>query len=106
MAKPSDIRPDDFWSKVAPLIGKLDFVIDAIAMYYAMIDDTTPMYAKCIIAGALAYFILPLDAIPDFIVPAGYADDAAAIATAFGLVRVFVTDAHYAQARRFLGVGA
>lgn len=69
-------------------------------------DEATPMYARCIIAGALAYFILPFDLVPDFIVPAGYADDAAAIATAIGLVRMFVTDAHYAQARRFMGVSA
>ncbi|GDX83929.1 hypothetical protein LBMAG42_57400 [Deltaproteobacteria bacterium] len=103
MSTPDDIDANSFWAKVGSLAGEVPFLVDVIAMYYAMIDDDTPWGAKCAIAGAIAYFILPLDAIPDFLFPMGYTDDAGVVAAALAVVRGFVTDAHYRQAREFLG---
>lgn len=42
-------------------------------------DENTPGKHKMIIIGALGYFILPVDLIPDFIPVAGFTDDAAAL---------------------------
>ena len=44
-----------------------------------MTDPNTPAKYKAVIAGALGYFILPIDLIPDFIPIAGYTDDLAAL---------------------------
>ncbi len=58
----------------------------AYLLYYLMTDKDTPVGAKAVIAGALAYLVLPLDFVPDFL-PVGYADDFAAVLTALKTVR-------------------
>ena len=50
-----------------------------LLLYYVLMDENTPWEHKGIIIGALGYFILPVDLIPDFIPVAGYADDVAAL---------------------------
>ena len=50
-----------------------------LLLYYVLMDENTPWEQKGIIIGALGYFILPIDLIPDFIPVAGYADDVAAL---------------------------
>ena len=41
-----------------------------------------PIEKKAVVVGALGYFILPADLIPDFIVALGYTDDTAVLAAA------------------------
>jgi len=93
---------NNFWSKVKKNAGNIPFIKDAIAMYYSMIDPLTPIAAKITIAGALAYFIMPFDAIPDILGPLGFTDDAAVIASALAIVNQYVLDIHYNQADAFL----
>ncbi|GAB4195458.1 MAG: YkvA family protein [Sandaracinaceae bacterium] len=97
-----NIDPFEFFAKVRSLVAHVPFVPDIVAMYFAMVDDDTPTWAKVQIAGALAYFLTPLDAIPDFIVPVGYGDDAAVISTCLGIVAAHVTAKHRRQAREWL----
>lgn len=52
----------------------------------------------------IAYFILPLDAIPDVIFPIGYSDDAAAITAAVAAASMSIHEVHRTQARRALGL--
>jgi uncharacterized membrane protein YkvA (DUF1232 family) len=89
---------DGFWRKARKLAGKLPFIKDAAAMYFAMLDSKTPLWAKTLIASGIAYLVLPWDAIPDVLVVVGYTDDAAVIAGTLKLVSSTVTDAHRAQA--------
>ena len=49
-----------------------------------------PLKTKLAIYGALGYFILPIDAIPDFL-PLGFSDDAAALVPAFMLASAYIT---------------
>ena len=67
-------------------------------MYYTMLDTKTPVWAKITIIAALAYFIIPIDAIPDFTPVVGFADDAGAIAAALGTVSTVMTDEHRQKA--------
>ncbi|MGJ3196969.1 DUF1232 domain-containing protein [Peribacillus castrilensis] len=43
-------------------------------MFYTLQKPTTPAWAKTVIVGALGYFILPIDLIPDLI-PGGYTEE-------------------------------
>ena len=56
-----------------------------------VLDENTPMQHKMIIIGALGYFILPVDLIPDFIPVAGFTDDAAALVACLKTVSENVT---------------
>jgi uncharacterized membrane protein YkvA (DUF1232 family) len=85
-------------TKARRFAGKLPFVRHAVAMWYALRDDETPLAAKSVIVGALAYLVLPVDMVPDFIVAFGFADDAAVLATALKTVSSHMTPAHYGKA--------
>ncbi|MCX7957717.1 MAG: YkvA family protein [Deltaproteobacteria bacterium] len=44
-------------------------------LYFAVKRPDCPLWAKSVIIGAIAYFIIPSDAIPDIIFGIGYTDD-------------------------------
>lgn len=69
-----------------------------LVLYYCFQDPDTPKWAKTVIAGALGYFIAPLDAIPDITPIVGFTDDLGALAMAFGIVAVHVKRQHHQQA--------
>jgi uncharacterized membrane protein YkvA (DUF1232 family) len=53
--------------------------------------------------GALAYFVLPADAVPDFLPALGFTDDAAIFAATLQLVSAYIRPEHREAARRALG---
>lgn len=90
------------WAKVKRTVGKVPFIIDAISLYYCAMDNKTPLKARAVAFSSLAYFILPLDIIPDAIIAAGYSDDAGAIAAAILALAPYITEEHRIKARDFL----
>ena len=92
-----------FWDKLRKTLGRIPFVEDALAAYYCAIDTSTPLYVRAVLMGALAYFIVPSDVIPDFIVGIGYTDDASVLAAAIAAVRANLKSEHFTAARAFLG---
>ena len=50
-----------------------------LLLYYVLKNPATSSKDRAKIIGALGYFILPIDLIPDFIPVAGYTDDLAAL---------------------------
>jgi uncharacterized membrane protein YkvA (DUF1232 family) len=91
-----------FWRKVRRIGARLPFAEDLLAAYYCAFDRDTPFQVKAALIGALAYFVLPFDAVPDFLPVLGFADDAAILATALRLVASHMRPAHSAAARRTL----
>ena len=71
----------------------------ALQMNYALQKPELPGWARARIVGALGYFILPLDAFPDFVPGAGYADDLGVLALAFATVASHIDDAVRAKAK-------
>ena len=89
-----------FWEKVktAALSAGRELIEKALWLYYAVIDKDTPTKAKLIITGALGYFILPFDLIPDFIPFVGYTDDLAVLVGAIMTVASNIKEEHKEKA--------
>ena len=66
-----------FWITLAKAAEKIPFLEELVAAYYCALDPQTPSRVRAILLAALAYFVLPLDSIPDFIVGFGFTDDMA-----------------------------
>jgi uncharacterized membrane protein YkvA (DUF1232 family) len=96
------VSSDAFWDKVRRTAGKVPFIDQVVAIWFCARDPATPARVKAILLGAIAYFVLPFDAIPDVLVGLGFTDDLAVIAAAVRAVLPHITDAHREQARRAL----
>jgi uncharacterized membrane protein YkvA (DUF1232 family) len=94
-----------FWTKVKRVAAKLPFIEDLLAAYYCAFDRNTPLQVKAMLVGALAYFVLPFDAVPDVMPLLGFTDDAAVLATAVKLVAAHMRPEHREAARRALARG-
>ena len=64
-----------FWEKFRRVAAHIPFTDDLLSSYYCAMDPDTPTRVRGVLLGALAYFILPIDAIPDFVIGFGYTDD-------------------------------
>ncbi len=91
-----------FWPKMRGAVSRVPFAEDAVAAYYCATDKATPLSVKGTLFGALAYFILPTDLIPDFLVGLGYVDDASVLMLALSSVRGAMTPAHKDRAKKAL----
>ncbi len=92
----------DFWPTLKRVARSIPFAEDAVAAYYCAMDRETPTHVRVTLLAALAYFVLPFDAVPDFLPIAGFADDAGVLAAALASVRMYLTDRHRDAARRAL----
>jgi uncharacterized membrane protein YkvA (DUF1232 family) len=75
-----------FWPKIRKVAARVPFASEALAVWYCARDDETPATAKGMMFAALAYFVLPTDAIPDILPVIGYTDDAAVFAALLAIV--------------------
>jgi uncharacterized membrane protein YkvA (DUF1232 family) len=96
--------PDDrrFWTKLRRGLARIPFAEDLVAAYYCALDRDTPGYVRAVLFGALAYFVLPTDMVPDFLAGLGFTDDASVIAAAIAAVGGHLAPRHREQARRRL----
>ena len=83
-----------FWSKLKRVAAHLPFAEDLLAAYYCAFDHRTPRHVQASLLGAIAYFILPFDFVPDMLPMLGFTDDAAVLATAIRMVATHVTPDH------------
>jgi len=94
-----------FWSKFRRVAARLPFAEDLLAAYYCAFDRETPRHVQLALLGALAYFILPFDFVPDMLPVLGFTDDAAVLATALRMVASHITPDHRAAAHATLRRG-
>ena len=93
-----------FWDKVshyAKAAGR-EVLETALKLYYSARDEDTPAWAKTTIIGALGYFILPLDAIPDIIAITGYTDDLSVLGLAVASVARHIKPEHKEKAKEMV----
>lgn len=93
---------EKFWIKFRETANRVPFSEDVAAAYYCALDPQTPSKVRGILLAALAYFILPLDTIPDFLVGFGLTDDLTVLTVAFTAISGNITDAHRAAAKKAL----
>jgi uncharacterized membrane protein YkvA (DUF1232 family) len=88
-----------FWPKIRKAAAHVPFAAEALAVWHCARDPETPAAAKGMMMAGLAYFVLPTDAIPDFIAGLGYTDDAAVFAALLALVGRHLRPRHRDAAR-------
>ena len=91
-----------FWPKMAKVLARIPFAENAVAAWYCAFDPATPARVKGILLAALAYFIMPIDVVPDLLIGIGFTDDMAVLATAIGLIKSHIKEEHYEAAREKL----
>lgn len=91
-----------FWPKIRRTAARIPFAGQALSVWFAARDPETPAAAKGIMLGALAYFVLPIDAIPDIFAGIGFTDDAAVIAALLATLGANIKRRHKDQAEAAL----
>ena len=94
-----------FWPVLKRAFRQIPFSRDLIAAYFCALDPRTPTRVRGILLAALAYFVLPLDGIPDILAGLGFSDDIAVLTAAFAAIRGHVREDHYVSADRALADG-
>lgn len=91
-----------FWDKLRQTARKAGkgVVYQALVLYYVLVDRHTPVRCKTLILGALGYFILPVDLVPDLVPMGGFADDLVALLGVMKAVQDCVTPSIEAEAER------
>lgn len=101
--KPVSVREDarrerrvreNFWRTAKRAARHVPFMEDVVAAYFAALDKRTPMRVRGTLLAALAYFVLPVDMIPDFIVGFGFTDDVAVLTAAIAAIQGHIKPAH------------
>jgi uncharacterized membrane protein YkvA (DUF1232 family) len=95
---------EGFWRKIRRQSRQAGALVieRALQLFYALKDPAMPPWAKLMVIGALGYFILPVDLLPDFLPGVGFADDLATLTSALMTVHSYITDEVRAKAHRKL----
>lgn len=90
------------WRTAKRAARQVPFMDEVIAGYFCALDPNTPTRVRGVLLAALAYFVLPLDSIPDFLLGFGFTDDVAVLTAALTAIRSHITQAHRDAARTAL----
>jgi uncharacterized membrane protein YkvA (DUF1232 family) len=90
------------WRKLARVAARVTFADSLVSAWYCATDAATPAHVRAVLLGALAYFLLPADAVPDLLAGIGFADDASVIAAVVGTFAHHIKPEHRARARERL----
>ena len=93
-----------FFAKLFKHAGSIgtSLLYKALQLFYVAQKPEVPLKVKATIYGALGYFILPFDVVPDMIVGVGYGDDATALLVALGIAHMYIDEDVREQAKRKL----
>lgn len=92
----------DFWVTFKKALKYIPFSQELVAAYYCALDKETPFHVRATLLGALAYFVLPIDVVPDFIIGLGFTDDITVLAATLMRLRQYISDDHRKQAKETL----
>jgi uncharacterized membrane protein YkvA (DUF1232 family) len=101
-AKRSNRVRRGFWTTFRKAARYVPFADELVAAYYCALDPKTPHRVRATLLAALAYFILPFDALPDILAGIGFSDDITVLVATIAMVRAHITPAHREAARKAL----
>lgn len=87
-----------FWPTLKRAVRYVPLSRDLVAAYYCAVDPKTPTRVRGTLLAALAYFVLPIDILPDMFVMVGFTDDVAVLAAALRMIQGHIADRHYDSA--------
>lgn len=89
-----------FLNKLSHSAGRLanGLLTKVLTLWFTLRDSDTPTWAKTVILGTLGYFIMPMDAIPDFLPMIGYSDDLTALISASAMIWANIKPEHIEKA--------
>jgi uncharacterized membrane protein YkvA (DUF1232 family) len=93
---------EKFWRTTKRAARAIPFMDEVVAAYYCAFDVETPTRARGVLIGALAYFVLPTDLIPDFLLAFGFTDDLAVLTAAITAIRPHIKERHREAAQKAL----
>lgn len=104
MSQTQDFDANSYWEKIKNFAKEAgtEVVEKSLFLFYSTQSNETPMWAKTVVYSALAYFVLPTDAIPDFIPVVGYTDDLGALGAALATCAAYINQDVKEQARKKL----
>lgn len=91
-----------FWRKLGRVAARIPFVDDLLAAYWCALDPATPRHVKAALFGALAYFVIPTDLIPDIFAKIGFTDDLTVLMATIGAVKGHIAERHREKAKEAL----
>lgn len=92
----------DFFATARRAARHIPFMDEVVAAYYCALDPKTPIRPKGVLLAALAYFVLPFDFIPDFLIGFGFSDDLAVLTAAIASIRTYIKPEHRKRAEQAL----
>lgn len=93
---------EGFWPKIRRHAKRIPFLEEAVAAWFCARDPNTPSHIKAAVLAALAYLVLPTDALPDFLPALGFMDDASMFWAVWSMLGKYVTDEHRRKAAEAL----
>lgn len=91
-----------FFATLKKAARYIPFTDELVSAYFCALDPETPHHVRAMLLAALAYFVLPLDTVPDFLVGIGFGDDAAVLLATIAMVRTHISPIHRETARKVL----
>ncbi|MCC8236376.1 YkvA family protein [Pinisolibacter aquiterrae] len=90
------------WPTIRRAARAIPFMEDVVAAWYCAIDPTTPRKVRLTLLAALAYFVAPVDVLPDVLPLVGFGDDAGVLMAAIAMVGRHIRDDHRDAAKKTL----
>jgi uncharacterized membrane protein YkvA (DUF1232 family) len=94
-----------FWATLKKAARVIPFSEDLVAAYFCAFDPATPHRVRGVLLAALAYFVLPFDAVPDILAGVGFTDDVTILIAAITAVSAHITPRHRQAAKDALADG-
>jgi len=91
-----------FFATLKKAARYIPFADELVSAYFCALDPQTPHHVRAMLLAALAYFVLPIDTVPDFLVGVGFSDDAAVLLASIAMVRTHISPIHREAARNVL----
>jgi uncharacterized membrane protein YkvA (DUF1232 family) len=92
----------DFWRVAKKAARAIPFMNEVVAAYFCALDPKTPLRVRATLIGALAYFVMPFDVVPDVLLAVGFTDDITVLAAAIAMVRSHISERHREAAKKAL----